>query len=117
MSTVDQYIANAPTQHQAVLIKVRQTILEAVPQAIEKISYQMPTYHYHENLVHFACAKKHVGFYPTPDAIQHFSKELAPYKTSKGAVQFPFDQKIPYPLIKDMAAWRLSVVQLAHGEN
>ena len=38
MSTVDQYIDNAPAQQQAVLMKVRQTILEALHQAIEKIS-------------------------------------------------------------------------------
>ncbi|EEH66049.1 hypothetical protein HMPREF0058_1093 [Actinomyces urogenitalis DSM 15434] len=30
---------------------------------------------------------------------------MAPYKTSKGAVQIPFDQPIPLDLIAAMAVW------------
>ncbi len=48
----------------------------------------MPTFYLNGNLVHFAAAKQHLGFYPTPSAIQRFSKELRPFKTSKGAIQF-----------------------------
>lgn len=114
---VDQYIDHAPANRQEILRTVRQKILAVLPQATEKISYQMPTYHYHENVVHFAYAKNHLGFYPTPDAIQHFAHELAPYKTSKGAVQFPFDHPIPYQLIQDITAWRLSIIASAHNEN
>lgn len=114
--TVDQYIDNAPADRQEILQTVRQTILTALPQATEKSSYQMPTYHYHENIVHFAYAKHHLGFYPAPEAIQHFAKELAGYKTSKGAVQFPFDQPIPYQLIQDITAWRLSKILSKHAK-
>lgn len=45
ITTVDQYIAAAPAERQAILRKVRQTIKAVLPEAVEKISYQMPTYH------------------------------------------------------------------------
>lgn len=34
-------------------------------------------------LAYFMCAKKHIGFYPTPGPITHFQKELGEYATSK----------------------------------
>ena len=115
ITTVDQYIATAPAERQATLKKVRQTIKAVLPEAVEKISYQMPTYHQRETNVHFACAKQHLGFYPTPSAITVFQEDLQPYKTSKGAVQFPFAQPIPYELIAVMTAWRLAEVKNKHA--
>lgn len=115
ITTVDQYIAAAPAERQATLKKVRQTIKAVLPEAVEKNSYQMPTYHQGENIVHFACAKQHLGFYPTPSAITAFQEDLQPYKTSKGAVQFPFAQPIPYELIAVMTAWRLAEVKNKHA--
>ena len=56
ITTVDQYIAAAPAERQAILRKVRQTIKAVLPEAVEKISYQMPTYHQGENIVpNFKC--------------------------------------------------------------
>ena len=58
----------------------------------------------------FACAKEHIGFYPTPSAILAFEKEWQPYKTSKGTVRFSFTEPIPYDLIARITAWRLQEV-------
>ncbi len=77
------------------------------PQAVEKISYQMPTFYLHGNLVHFAAQKHHIGFYPAPSGIAHFAKELSAYKTSKGAAQFPLDRPIPYDLIRQITVFRV----------
>ncbi|WP_241999299.1 hypothetical protein [Kribbella sp. VKM Ac-2569] len=41
--TVDEYIASFPAEVREVLDEVRRTIHAAVPDAGEKISYQMPT--------------------------------------------------------------------------
>ena len=60
----------------------------AAPEATEKISYRMPTFYLNGNLVHFAAFKNHIGFYPTPSAIEQFKKQLAVYKQGKGSVQF-----------------------------
>ena len=86
---------------------MRQTIREAAPEAIETISYQMPTFKLNGNLVHFAAFKNHIGFYPTPSGIEQFKKELSPYKGSKGAVQFPLDKPAPFDLVKKIVIFRV----------
>jgi uncharacterized protein YdhG (YjbR/CyaY superfamily) len=93
--TIDEYIDSAPQVVHEKLKAIRAVIKEEAPEAIEKISYQMPTFAQKGNLVHFAVFKNHIGFYPAPSGIEHFKDELARYKTSKGAVQFPLDEEIP----------------------
>lgn len=105
--TIDEYIAAFPAEVQQKLNELRQVIKAAAPQAGEKISYRMPTFTLEGNLVHFAAYKKHIGFYPTSSGIAHFQQELSAYKTSKGAVQFPVDQPIPYDLVRRMVAFRV----------
>ena len=104
---IDEYIANFPQEVQAILQKVRVTIHEAAPGAMEAISYQMPTFKLKGNLVHFAAWKTHIGFYPTPSVITHFAAELSPYERSKGSVHFPLDQPIPYDLIRKIVLLRV----------
>ena len=87
---------------------MRATIKAAAPDADEKISYQMPTFAQRGNLVHFAAYKNHIGFYPTGSGIEAFHDELKGYKFSKGAVQFPLNQPIPFDLIRRIVEFRVS---------
>lgn len=105
-TTIDEYIGDFPAEIQEILEKIRQVIYEAVPDATEKISYQMPTFYLNGNLVHFAAFKNHIGFYPTPDGITAFEEELAPYKRAKGSANFPLTKPIPYELIRQMTFYR-----------
>lgn len=106
-SNIDEYIAMFPLQVQEILRKIRQIISEEAPNTIEKISYQMPTFYLHGNLVHFAAYKKHIGFYPTPSGVSMFQKELANYKTAKGSINFPLSEPIPYELIRAIVKLRI----------
>jgi len=75
------------------------------------INYQIPTFKLNNrNLVHFAAYSGHIGFYPTPKGIEAFRSELSVYKNSKGAVQFPLGQPIPYDLIKKIVLYRVKEV-------
>ncbi len=105
-TTIDEYIAAFPEDVQAILNRMRQTIREAAPDATEAISYQMPTFRLNGNLVHFAAFRRHIGFYPAPTGVEAFLAELAPYKASKGAIQFPLDQPIPYDLVRRITEHR-----------
>ena len=107
-NTIDEYIATFPKETQEILNEVRAAIKESAPEAEEKISYQMPTFYLRGNLVHFAAFKKHIGFYPVPSGIAAFEEELAPYKRSKGAVQFPLDEPIPTELIGRIVQFRVA---------
>lgn len=105
--TIDEYIKTFPANIQSILEKMRQTIREAAPGAIGAISYQMPAFKLNGVLVYFAAHKNHIGFYPTSLGIEAFKAELAPYKWSKGAVQFPLDKPIPYDLVKKIVIFRV----------
>ena len=105
-TTIDEYIATFPPDIQEIMQKVRETVKTAVPQATEAISYGMPTFKLEGNLVHFGGAKNHLGFYPAPSGITAFAAELASYQSSKGAVQFPYEQPIPYELISKITQFR-----------
>lgn len=108
VETIDEYLAKCAPELQERLATLRKVIHEAAPESTEKISYQMPTFYLNGNLVHFAVAKHHIGFYPTPSAISAFSTQLSTYKTSKGAVQFPLNQPLPYELIAEMVRFRVT---------
>jgi uncharacterized protein YdhG (YjbR/CyaY superfamily) len=106
-TNIDEYIAGFPADIQVILQRIRKTITEAAPQAQEAISYQMPTFKLHGNLVHFAGYKNHIGFYPIPTGIEQFKTELSVYKQGKGSVQFPLDKPIPYDLISRIVKFRV----------
>ena len=104
---IDEYIAGFPGDVQEILEKIRATIRKAAPDAQETISYQMPTFKFHGNLVHFAAFKKHIGFYPIPSGIEAFKDDLSAYKQGKGSVQFPLEETIPYELISRIVKFRV----------
>jgi uncharacterized protein YdhG (YjbR/CyaY superfamily) len=106
-ATIDEYIAQFPEDVQQILVKIRAVIKENAPGAMEKISYQLPTFFLNGNLVHFAAFEHHIGFYPTPSGIEAFKEELSMYKGAKGSVQFPLDEPIPYDLIREIVVFRV----------
>jgi uncharacterized protein YdhG (YjbR/CyaY superfamily) len=105
--TIDEYISLFPKSVQEILQAIRMTIQKVALDATEKMSYQMPTFYYFGNLVHFAAYQKHIGFYPTPSGIAMFDDELSSYQTSKGGVRFPIDEPIPYDLIERIVRFRV----------
>lgn len=109
--TIDAYIAAQDQAIQPILHKIRKVIRAQAPLAKEKISWQMPTFWQKENLIHFAAAKNHIGIYPGPEAIVAFTDRLTSYKTSKGAIQLPYHQEIPYELIAEITKWRVAQVE------
>ena len=103
---IDEYIARCPADVQPILQRIRQTIHKAAPEAVEAISYQIPTFRLNGNLVHFAAFKDHISFFPTASGREHFGPELSKYKGEKGTVQFPLDEPIPYALIGKITRFR-----------
>ena len=105
---IDDYIRAFPPDVQARLSRVRATIRSKAPDAVEKISYGLPTFYLNGNLIHFGAFAHHIGIYPTPSGIAEFQTELAAYKNSKGAVQFPHDQPLPLELIARIVEFRIA---------
>jgi uncharacterized protein YdhG (YjbR/CyaY superfamily) len=110
-SSIDEYVAEFPSETQRVLAEMRSIIAAAAPAASERISYAMPTFDLNgRHLVHFAGYANHVGLYPIPSGIEAFKQELTPYKQGKGSVQFPLSQPLPADLIR-------RIVEFPVGEN
>lgn len=110
-TTIAEYIAAAPEMARAYLDAMWQTCKQAAPDAEEMINYGVPTLRQKKkNLVSFGAAKAHIGFYPTPAAIDAFKERLAAYKGAKGSVQFPYDQPLPLDLVSEMVKFRVEQV-------
>lgn len=106
-ATVEAYIATFPAPVQAMLQQVRAVIRQAAPEAVERISYGIPTFALHGNLIHFAAFGAHVGLYPGSSAIVAFARELTGFRTAKGTVRLPLDQPVPVELLRRIVAFRV----------
>lgn len=109
VETIDQYISEQDENVQPHLVRVRETIRTAAPDAKEKISWQMPTFWQTENLIHFAASKNHLGIYPGDLTDSPFTERLAGLTASKGTIRFPYN-KIDLDLIADITKWRVKCV-------
>ena len=108
IKSIDDYINQFPDEIKSKLDTIRKTITKAAPKSIGVISYGMPAFKQNKVLVYFAVGKNHIGFYPTPNPIKVFSKELEGFKTSKGAIQFSYNKPIPYDLIQEIVRYRVN---------
>jgi uncharacterized protein YdhG (YjbR/CyaY superfamily) len=106
--SIDEYIAAFPPEVQKILQELRAVIKAAAPDAVEKISYQIPTFYLNGNLVHFAGYKNHIGFYPTPSGIEAFRNELSVYEGAKGSIKFPMNKPLPFDLIGNIVKFRVA---------
>lgn len=107
-TSVDTYIQAFPPEVQARLKQMRQAIARLAPKATETISYGIPTFKLHGNLVHYAGYANHVGFYPAGAGIAAFQEEIAGYKSAKGSVQFPHDRPLPLALVEKIVKFRVA---------
>ena len=114
MKNIDDYIDHFPTETQKLLRKMRSTIRDAAPGALESISYGMPTFTIGRNRVYFAGYKNHIGFYPG-GAIAPFKEDLSAYKSTKGGVQFPINEPLPTALVSRIVKARMK--QTASGKK
>src|SRR2546430_3071525 len=90
--TIDEYINVFPENVQNILQKLRDTVRKAAPEAVESISYQMPTFKLGKSkLAYFSAWKNHIGFYSVPKGDEAFRSELSPYSGEKGSLRFTLD--------------------------
>lgn len=99
--SIDEYIAACPPESRAYLQEIRKLIRRLVPDAKERISYQIAAFERNgKNIIHFAGWKKHVSLYPVPAGSEAFERQIAKYVDGKGTVKFPLDEPLPLKLIE-----------------
>lgn len=104
-SDVDSYIANADINSRPLLSELRELILSTVPDAQEKISYNVPFYKYYGEFVGFSVFKKHVSFGFGADILSDKDRKILEakgYSLGKCTLQIKLHQEIPINEIKDI---------------
>lgn len=108
-TSVDEYIRSLSPDVQKAMKELRATIKAVVPDAREKISYQIACIELNgKNLVHYAGWKHHVSVYPTPEGTDAFNKEIAKYAGGKGTTKFLLDKPLPLKLIRQIVKFRVA---------
>ena len=111
--SVDEYIASQPGAVQVILERVRSTIRKAVPEAVESISYNIPTYKLPGGpVIYFAGWKHHYSLYPvTGNLAAAFKDDVGRYEVNKGTIRFPLSEPVPVKLIGRIAKFRAKEVE------
>ena len=118
ISNIPDYISQFSIEQQAILNSLYAFIQKQVPkETTEIITYKMPTFRYNGNLFHFALYKNHIGLYPGAAAIDAFKEQFKHYKFSKGAIQIPVSNNLPFDLIKDLLNFNIELLKDKKGPN
>lgn len=105
---VDAYLAGLAEPKRSTLEALRKAILDIVPEAEQGISYGVPAFRVQDKVIAgFAAFKNHLSYLPHSGSVfPELADELAHYKTSTGALQFPIDTPLPKALVKKLIAVR-----------
>ena len=107
---IDTYLAGVEEPKRSTLQCLRQTIIEAVPEAEEGISYGVPAFRVQgKAIAGFAAFKNHLSYLPHSGSVfPQLQNDVAPYRTSSGALQFPVDKPLPKPLVEKLIRVRIT---------
>lgn len=107
---VDSYLRDLEEPKRATLQELRRTILEVVPEAEEGISYRVPAFRLHGQVIAgFAAFKDHVSYLPfSGSVLGQLADELDGYTMTKSSLHFPIDRPLPKALVKRLIAVRLA---------
>ena len=107
-ATVDEYMNSLEPGSRKALEEVGRALKRGVPDGEEVISYSIPALKHHGWVFYFSAYTRHFSLSTPPPfaAFQEFEGELARYKRSKSAVQFPLDEPVPVELIERMARFQ-----------
>jgi uncharacterized protein YdhG (YjbR/CyaY superfamily) len=109
IDTVDDYLASLSPEQRAVLGRVRAVIREAAPEAEERISYRIPLYRQHGDVVGFAGFKNHLSLFVTNSTVrEEFADELAEFEVKHTTIHFSVDKPLPDDLIRRIVQYRLA---------
>jgi uncharacterized protein YdhG (YjbR/CyaY superfamily) len=112
---IDHYLAALDEQKRRTLETLRESILEAVPDAEQCISYGAPAFKVRgKTVAGFAAFKEHLSYLPHSGAVlATLADDVAGYETSKGALRFAVDTPLPKPLVKKLVTARMRELGLA----
>jgi uncharacterized protein YdhG (YjbR/CyaY superfamily) len=106
---IDRYLESLGEPKRGTLARLRETILEIVPEAEQGIAYGVPAFKVRGKAVAgFAAFRNHLSYLPHSGSVfDELAGELEGYVTSTGALRFGVDEPLPAPLVRKLIAVRL----------
>ena len=107
---IDAYLAGVEEPKRSTLRRLRQSIIETVPEAEEGISYGVPAFRVRGKVIAgFAAFKNHLSYLPHSGSVfPVLREELDGYEFSSGALRFPIDSPLPKPLVERLVQLRIA---------
>ena len=108
-ASIDEYISTFPEATQEILQELRRHVLVALPDAEERISYQIPTFAVDgQYVIYIAGWEHHVSIYPIPGGDEELDADLEPYLSGQGTIKLPLKQPVPWDLVDRAIAARVA---------
>lgn len=108
--SIDEYLGRVPAESRAALEQLRRTISSIVPESVETISYEIPTFKLNGRmLVSFAAFSEHCSFFPGAGPVDVHKDDLKSFPTSKGTIRFTPDRPLSPALIKKLVKTRIKL--------
>jgi uncharacterized protein YdhG (YjbR/CyaY superfamily) len=106
---IDEYLDSLEEPKRTTLARLRQTILEVLPQAEQGISYGVPAFKVRgKTVAGFAAFKGHLSYLPHSGSVfPELTDDLAGYSTSSGALRFGIQEPLPRQLVEKLITIRL----------
>ena len=115
---VEDYLSRVPPIQRQALEQLRRTIKSLVPDAVEGISYQIPTFKLNGRmLVSYAAFNEHCSFFPGAGPVDVHADELKSFTTSKGTVRFTPEKPLSAALVKKLVRTRIKLNEAARQER
>ena len=110
---IDAYLAAVPEPKRSTLEAMRRRILAIVPDAEQKISYQMPAFAVGGKVVAgFAAFKNHLAFLPhSGRVLSQLDRELAGFVRTPGSLHFAIDQPLSEELVAALIEAKMRVLE------
>lgn len=113
-ASIDEYIESFSGQTKDRLMEMRQIVRELLPDAQERISYNMPSYLVDAKIiVYFAGFKDHIGMYPGKTQNDAYNDLAAQYASGKSTARFPNNEPLPKNIIAAYIQVRLAELGLS----
>ena len=114
---IDQYLDALEEPKRTTLARLRQTILDILPEAERGISCGVPAFKVAgRTIAGFAAFKNHLSYLPHSGSVfPQLRDELTGYSTTSGALRFRIDQPLPVSLVEKLIAVRLQQAFPARG--
>jgi uncharacterized protein YdhG (YjbR/CyaY superfamily) len=106
---IDKYLQGVEPPKREALEALRRTILEAVPEAQECISYRIPAFRVQGKVIAgFVAFTEHLSYLPfSGSVLGQLGDELDGYSMTKSALHFTAEHPLPDALVRKLIATRL----------